>query len=115
MWKNFLVAALIPVALLTACGGGGGGAGSCSAMPTPLVNTSECWEYSTDESNAAGHCAAAGGTYSSLSCNETNKVATCTTTNPGGSLTGSLFTVYWFSGTCSADFTSSCSGTLTCP
>ncbi|MFQ5432559.1 MAG: thioredoxine reductase, partial [Nitrospinota bacterium] len=63
MWKTVLVTALVPVALLAACGGGGGGSansggggiggGSCTAMFPPFVtNASECWEYSTDESNA---------------------------------------------------------------
>lgn len=129
MWKTVLVTALVPVALLAACGGGGGGSansggggtvggGSCTAMFTPFVtNASECWEYSTDESNAIAHCTAANGTYSSLACDETNKIATCATLLPASPLTGSLFTVYWFTGDMT-EITNACaalSGTLTKP
>jgi len=128
VWKKFAVFISLPFFFIFSCGGGGGGSagsgggsfggGSCSAMTTQYVNPTECWEYSTDESNAGAHCALAGGVYSASACDETLKIATCTTLFPPGSLTGSLFTVYWYIGDPLNDFNAAClslGGTLTSP
>lgn len=123
MHKIFTVFISLPLIVIVGCGGGGSassgggggglGSGSCTAiMLSPYVDSSECWEYSSDETNATTHCTTAGGVYSALACDETGKIATCTTMNSPGSLTGSLFTVYWFSGSYPLDFTTECSGTL---
>lgn len=99
------------------CGGGGSSSsvgGSCTAIGTTFVSgATECWEFSTDETEGFAYCAAAGGVYSTSACDDTGKVATCTTLFPPGSLTGSLFTVYWFTGTYPMDFITECSNTIT--
>lgn len=121
MRKTFLATVLISVTLLAGCGGGGSGSGnggggiaggSCSSMLTGFVNTSECWEFSSDETNAITYCAAATGVHSALACDEAGKVATCTSILPPSPLTGTLFTVYWFTGSYPLDFDIECSGTI---
>lgn len=123
MHKIFTVFISLPLIVIVGCGGGGSassgggggglGSGSCTAMFSPYVNSAtECWEYFSDETNATTHCTTAGGVYSALACDDTGKIATCTTMNSPGSLTGTLFTVYWFSGSDMMDINNACVGML---